>query len=114
MSAQLSPCGTYAAGRRHYRHGEPLDDACREAVAEHNRRRSDGNDCERCGRPRKARVRKSGPWAGTTHLEGAGGLCDMCYTADRRAKPATAPRRSLKASDSGYGPLGVVPLDVAS
>jgi hypothetical protein len=25
------PCGTYAAYRRHQRHGEPIDDACREA-----------------------------------------------------------------------------------
>jgi hypothetical protein len=31
------PCGTYAAARRHQRHGEPLDDACRDALREHQR-----------------------------------------------------------------------------
>ena len=29
------PCGTYAAARRHQRNGEPLCDACREALRAH-------------------------------------------------------------------------------
>lgn len=31
------PCGTYAAFRRHQRHGEPIDAACREAYLAHQR-----------------------------------------------------------------------------
>lgn len=31
MTRQHAPCGTYAASRRHYRLGEPLDDACAQA-----------------------------------------------------------------------------------
>lgn len=34
----LQPCGTLAAARRHERKGEPLDDACRAALAEHARK----------------------------------------------------------------------------
>jgi len=41
LARQLSPCGTPAATRRHYRRGEPIDDACRTAErqrwAERNR-----------------------------------------------------------------------------
>lgn len=34
----LEPCGTLAAYRRHKRHGEPIDAACRDAYnAEHRR-----------------------------------------------------------------------------
>lgn len=33
----LKPCGTLAAARRHQRKSEPLDDACRAALAEHAR-----------------------------------------------------------------------------
>jgi WhiB family transcriptional regulator, redox-sensing transcriptional regulator len=36
----LSPCGTYAAGRRHQAKGEPIDDACREALRVDARRRN--------------------------------------------------------------------------
>lgn len=40
------PCGTAAAARRHYKHGEPLDEACKAAVrrqsAESNARRGTG------------------------------------------------------------------------
>ena len=32
-----APCGTYAAARRHQRRGEPLDDACAEALREYVR-----------------------------------------------------------------------------
>jgi hypothetical protein len=32
------PCGTMAAYRRHQRHGEPIDDACREAYNAEQRR----------------------------------------------------------------------------
>ena len=32
-----APCGTYAAFRRHERHGEPIDDACRVAYNVHQR-----------------------------------------------------------------------------
>lgn len=35
--AVLQPCGTLAAARRHQRRGEPLDEACREALAAHQR-----------------------------------------------------------------------------
>lgn len=31
MARQLKPCGTASAYIRHYRRGEPIDDACREA-----------------------------------------------------------------------------------
>jgi len=31
LARQLSPCGTPAAARRHYRRGEPIDDECRTA-----------------------------------------------------------------------------------
>lgn len=31
MARELKPCGTRAAYTRHYRNGEPIDDACREA-----------------------------------------------------------------------------------
>lgn len=30
------PCGTWAAACRHQRRGEPLDDACKQAVTDHN------------------------------------------------------------------------------
>lgn len=42
----LKPCGTLGASSRHYRHGEPLDEACRQArnAWQRNRRR-----CETCG-----------------------------------------------------------------
>lgn len=35
MGSPLAPCGTPSAGKRHRRRGEPLDDACRAALAEH-------------------------------------------------------------------------------
>jgi hypothetical protein len=35
----LQPCGTEAAYRRHNKHGEPIDEACRDARNEANRRR---------------------------------------------------------------------------
>lgn len=39
MTAPLAPCGTYAGYTRHYKRGEPIDQACRiarnEYVAEH-------------------------------------------------------------------------------
>ncbi len=31
MARELAPCGTPAAARRHWRNGEPLDDACLQA-----------------------------------------------------------------------------------
>jgi hypothetical protein len=35
----LMPCGTEAAARRHYRHGQPLDGACADAARRaHNER----------------------------------------------------------------------------
>lgn len=34
---QTQPCGTYAAAMRHYRAQEPLCDACRAALAAHQR-----------------------------------------------------------------------------
>jgi hypothetical protein len=37
---ELQPCGTEAAARRHYRHGEPVDDACAAAAAQAHRLRS--------------------------------------------------------------------------
>jgi hypothetical protein len=46
--------------------------------------------------------------------DGAYGRCGACYQAWRRAGRPADPPRSLKASDSGYGPYGVVRLDVAS
>lgn len=33
----LSPCGTYAAAKRHRRKNEPLDRACLDALAEYQR-----------------------------------------------------------------------------
>lgn len=35
---ELQPCGTVAAATRHRRNGEPLDDACRAALADHQAR----------------------------------------------------------------------------
>lgn len=35
--AELKPCGTYAAARRHQRKGEPVCDLCKVAVTKHNR-----------------------------------------------------------------------------
>lgn len=42
-----SPCGTYAAARRHIRKGEPLDDQCRQALSayqaeQHLKRKTSG------------------------------------------------------------------------
>ena len=37
MPRPESPCGTHAAYKRHKRRNEPVDDACREAAAEHVR-----------------------------------------------------------------------------
>lgn len=34
---QLQPCGTYAAAVRHRRHGDPVCDLCRVALAERAR-----------------------------------------------------------------------------
>lgn len=34
----LAPCGTLAAYRRHTRHGEPIDQACRDAYNAEQRR----------------------------------------------------------------------------
>lgn len=39
MTRQLKPCGTMAAARRHWRHGEELCDACRKAELEYQRAR---------------------------------------------------------------------------
>ena len=36
MLGELMPCGTYAAARRHQRRGEPVCEACKEAVRAHN------------------------------------------------------------------------------
>ena len=33
----LAPCGTYAAYRRHLRHGEPIDEACQQAYTDYQR-----------------------------------------------------------------------------
>ncbi len=32
MGRELAPCGTAAAARRHWRNGEPLDEACLQAA----------------------------------------------------------------------------------
>jgi hypothetical protein len=39
MPRKLQPCGTPAAAHRHYRHNEPLDEACRLAYAADSLRR---------------------------------------------------------------------------
>lgn len=35
MSAPLAPCGTHGAYSRHYKRGEPIDEACRVARNEY-------------------------------------------------------------------------------
>lgn len=71
----LKPCGTYAAWTRHYRNGEPIDDACAEAhriyaTAAQRRARKRGSaslpPCTACGGPRKLR-------------QGSFGWCNACY-----------------------------------
>lgn len=56
MTRQHAPCGTYAASRRHYRLGEPLDDACAQAQRDYQNelRDRDPEYAER-GRVRLAR-----------------------------------------------------------
>jgi len=40
MARELKPCGTMAAARRHWRHGEELCEPCREAELEYQRGRT--------------------------------------------------------------------------
>jgi predicted RNA-binding Zn-ribbon protein involved in translation (DUF1610 family) len=53
------PCGTQTAGYRHYRHGEPVDEACRVAINFAQNERHRCPDCGyrrvkcRCKRPRR-------------------------------------------------------------
>jgi hypothetical protein len=41
---ELMPCGTEAAARRHFRHGETLDEACRVAANQAHAERRGGGD----------------------------------------------------------------------
>jgi hypothetical protein len=41
---ELMPCGTEAAARRHFRHGETLDEACRLAANQAHAERRGGGD----------------------------------------------------------------------
>ena len=43
---ELRPCGTHAAARRHRRRGEPLCQACREAVDDYTRARREARRAE--------------------------------------------------------------------
>lgn len=40
---ELQPCGTYAAYQRHWRKGEPIDEACRQAASGYTTRYRAGN-----------------------------------------------------------------------
>lgn len=59
MSAEVAPCGTYAAYCRHYKRGEPVDDPCREARNEYvaELRRTNHNTVQRARRTRRMRER---------------------------------------------------------
>lgn len=46
----LAPCGTRAAATRHYRRGESLDEACRQAVRDDARGRGEARRVERAAR----------------------------------------------------------------
>lgn len=71
---QLKPCGTYAAWTRHYRRGEPIDDACALAlriyldagIRRARARNTELPPCTACGGPRKPR-------------QGSFGWCNACY-----------------------------------
>lgn len=41
MAQELKPCGTVAAARRHQRAGEPLDEACAQAIRDEKNGRKD-------------------------------------------------------------------------
>lgn len=59
MSAPLAPCGTYGAYSRHYKRGEPIDDACRVARNEYvaELRRTNRDSVQRSRRARRVRER---------------------------------------------------------
>jgi hypothetical protein len=44
MNRELAPCGTEAAARRHYRHGEAVDEACRVAANRRHAERGGGGE----------------------------------------------------------------------
>ena len=50
----LKPCGTVAAARRHQRAGEPLDEACQQAIRDEKNERKDAQRAESAGRVREA------------------------------------------------------------
>lgn len=59
MTTPLAPCGTYAGYCRHYKRGEPIDEACRVARNEYvaERRAKDRGWHERGKRTAKIRNR---------------------------------------------------------
>lgn len=71
--SDVKPCGTLAALRRHYRRGEPVDEACREAQSRAKSdyyAKQDPVLCLDCGELKRARTR---------------GLCAACYERNRVA-----------------------------
>lgn len=52
--AELKPCGTVAAARRHQRAGEDLDEACRQALRDEKNARKDAARAESAERVRDA------------------------------------------------------------
>lgn len=87
MTRPLAPCGTDAAYQRHYRRGEPIDDACREAHNAKNgplrraARASEGTPCTSCPGMRK-------PYTGLPSKD----WCQNCYDRWKRAgRPADGP-----------------------
>jgi hypothetical protein len=86
MPPRTEPCGTPAAAVFHKRHGEPVDDACAQALARYKtvwtrqqRAQAPIAECTGCGRERPIRVRSRG-WCGS---------CDTRW--HRAGKPADGP-----------------------
>lgn len=96
MTRQLHPCGTPGAYRRHKRHGEPVDAACREAEQLYRRG----------GKPRTTRET---PEHGTTTMYSKHGCkCETCTEAHRvrhaawREQAAQLPFDQIPHGANGY------------
>lgn len=91
MPRTLQPCGTHAAYQRHKRHGEPIDDACREAARTQS--------AKQAGRNPRIRRHFGPTGCGTRngyrkHLAANEPACDPCRWANTEAD------RQLRATGS--------------
>lgn len=97
---ELAPCGTYAAARRHMRHGEPMDEPCRAALAayqadQHAKRTAAKAKAAKKPTAREAAAKKTPAKKAAAKVV----TCDYCGRSIRKGtKPKMYQRRPVHAT----------------